>query len=349
MPSIAEENRKKTTIKDVARLAGVAPSTVSRVVAGSSRISPQTHRRVRQAMEDLNYHPNAIARSLARRSTGIIGLNISRPAEQAFANPFFAEVIRGIGSVLQKKGFNLLLSSSDTEREERQTCLGLLRENRVDGVILTSSRAGDRLIKELKKERHPFVLIGRVIDGDDVNWVNNDNEAVGAMAVRHLYDLGHRRIAIINGPREFVVSIDRENGYRRALEERGLRVDPGMVQNGRFTQDEGYRAMERLLQVRPHPTAVFAADDAMALGALQCLNKHGLRVPTDISLIGVNDDPIAAHVQPPLTTVRIPIFELGAVAARMIVELVEGELDVSQRVILPSCLVVRESTAGPAR
>lgn len=332
------------TIRDVAQRAAVSPSTVSRVLAGSTRISPDTHARVQKAMDELNYHPHAIAASLARRSTQSIGMVISRPPEQAFANPFFAEVIRGIGSVLHEAGLHLLLSFTPTPAEAHRVCLGLLRQRRVDGVILTSARQQDPLIAELHRECFPFVLIGRTQDGPPVSWVNNDNVLVGALATDHLLSRGHRRIALIIGPRDEVVSADRRQGWAQALARAGVPAPTEYVVDGGFTQEGAYRAMERLLALPERPTAVVAADDVMALGALRAAKEHGLSVPGDLALVGVNDDPISAYLQPPLTTVRIPVFELGATAARSLIELLSPGSLGPRQVILPSQLVVRESS-----
>lgn len=332
------------TIKDVAQLAGVSPSTVSRVLAGSSRISDDTHRKVRAAMKELRYHPHAIARSLARKSTRTLGLIIARPAEQAFANPFFPEVIRGIGSVIQKAGFSLILFTTENEKEERASCLQMLRGRTVDGVILTSSRIQDRLIGDLVTEGHSFVLIGRPTDPNGVTWVNNDNQAVGAMAVEHLASIGHREIALINGPKNLVVCQDRLEGYRTALTKLGLNYREELVVSAEFTQESGYHSMELLLSRSPAPTAVFCADDVMAIGAMKCLQDRDLRIPEDIAVMGVNDDVIGAYLTPSLTTIRIPIFDLGATAAGLLLDLVTGQAAGPKQVVLPSRLIPRGST-----
>lgn len=330
------------TIKDVAQAAGVAASTVSRVLSGSSRISPETHEKVRATMRELNYHPNAIARSLARKSTHTLGLVISRPAEQAFANPFFPEVLRGIGSAVQAEGYNLMLTMTASPQEERSACMRLLRQRRVDGVILTSVRMSDRLIDDLVKEEFPFVLIGRVPDHRPVNWVNNDNVAVGAMAVEHLLSKGHRRIGLINGSREMVVTHDRRQGYENALTAAGVPIRPEYVEDGSFTREGGYRAMQALLGLAEPPTAVFCTDDAMAVGALTALQAVG-RTRT-VALVGTNDDPLTALLDPPLSTIRIPVFDLGAIAARTLIDQLAHKTAGPIRVILPSQLVARESS-----
>ncbi|MGE5672666.1 MAG: LacI family DNA-binding transcriptional regulator [Mycobacterium leprae] len=330
------------TIKDVARLAGVATSTVSRVLSGSSRISPATHEKVRAAVKELNYHPNAIARSLVQKATKTIGLVIARPAEQAFANPFFPEVMRGIGSAVSAEGYNLMLNMSATPSDERTACMRMLSHRQVDGVILTSAHTTDRLIDDLLAEEYPFVLIGRVPDSRPVNWVNNDNVAVGEMAVEHLIGHGHRRIALVRGPKDLTVTTDRQQGYASALKRAGLPVLPEYHVDGGFTKEGGYRSMIQLLGLPEPPTAVFCSDDLMAVGALIALKERQLT--RSVALLGVNDDPLTALIDPPLSTIRIPIFDLGIMAARMLIDSLSGKVAGPRQLILPSQLVVRESS-----
>lgn len=330
------------TIKDVARVSGVAPSTVSRVLAGSSRISPETHEKVRATMRELNYHPNANARSLVRNATHTIGLIIARPAEQAFTNPFFPEVMRGIGSVLSTEGYNLMLSMTTSAAEEHSACLHMLRQRRVDGVVLTSARNDDRLIDDLLTEEHPFVLIGRAPGHRQVHWVDNDNVAVGEMAVEHLISKGHQRIGLIGGPQDLTVTTDRRQGYANALSRAGLPLRPEYETDGGFIREGGFRAMVDLLRLAEPPTAVFCTDDAMAVGALLALRTQGQT--NAVALVGVNDDPLAALIDPPLSTIRIPVFDLGAMAARILVDLLAHPVTGPRQVVLPSQLVVRESS-----
>lgn len=293
-------------------------------------------------MRELNYHPNEIARSLASKSTHTLGLVIARPAEQAFANPFFAEVLRGIGPAIHAEGYNLLLTMAVSHQEERSACMKLLRQRRVDGVILTSARLGDRLIDDLIREEFPFVLIGRVPDHRPVNWVNNDNVVVGAMAVEHLLARGHRRIALIHGAAEMVVSSDRRHGYVNALSNAGVSVRPEYDEDGGFSKEGGYRAMHRLLQLDSPPTAVFCLDDSMAVGALMALKEVGKH--RTVAIVGVNDDPLTQHMDPPLSTIRLPVFDLGSTAARTLIDLLARRSASPRQVILPSQLVVRESS-----
>lgn len=336
------------TIKDVARAAGVSPSTVSRVISDHPRISQSTKERVRQVMKELGYHPNAIARSLVTQSSRTLGLVMSRAAEKALANPFFPEVIRGIGAVANQARYALLLSTSLSPRRELEECLDMLESHRVDGVILLASRVKDRLVARLAREGYPFVVVGRVAEGDRVWWVNNDNAQAAREGVEHLLALGHRRIGCLAGAPEYLVTQDRVAGYRQALEAWGLPFDPGLVRYTDFSRDQGWEAARDLLRQPQRPTAFFATDDLLAWGAVQAAAELGLEVPGDLSVVGFNDDPLSAYVNPPLTTIRVPIFELGRVAARLLLERLHDPTTPVQHVLVPTHLVVRGSTA-PAR
>jgi DNA-binding LacI/PurR family transcriptional regulator len=340
------------TIKDVARAAGVSASTVSRVLTGNPRISPETQEKVRLVLRNLKYHPHAGARSLVTGSSRTIGLVTSRPGAETFANPFFPEVIRGICSVLEVAGYNLVLSTAQGEANQRKSCLDMLRSRHVDGVILTSSRLGDELIDALVSEGRNFVLIGRPADKAGnlshpaVYAVNNDNILAAAVATAHLVSGGHRRIAFVTGPQHWVYCFDRLQGYRQGLSQAGLPLDPALVQQGNITQQDGNRAVDRLFSLPEPPTAILAMDDTLALGALEAAQRRGLRVPADLAVAGFNDSPIASWTRPQLTTVRIPVFDLGAMAARMLAGLLDGTHARPHQVILPSEIIIRESTAG---
>lgn len=340
------------TIKDVAKIAGVSPSTVSRVLAGNPNISPKTSENVRQVLRDLNYHPHAGARSLVTGSSRTIGLITSRPTAQTFATMFFPEVIRGIGSVLEGEGYNLLLSTTQGEAKQREACLQMLRSRHVDGVILTSSRLGDELIDALVAEDRNFVLIGRPADAEgnldhpSVHFVNNDNVLAAAVAVEHLISRGHRRIAFVNGPRHWVFCHDRLQGYQQGLAEAGIAFDPDLVQEGAITQQDGNQAVERLLSLPNPPTAILAVDDTISLGVLEAALRRGLRIPAELAIAGFNDSPITTWTRPQLTTIRIPVFDLGAMAARMLLSRLDGIPTRPHQVILPSQIIARESTIG---
>jgi len=345
------------TIKDVAKRAGVSPSTVSRVIADHPRISRATKERVRAAMRELNYQPNAAARSLVRRRTQTIGVALSRSTEAALANPFFPEVLRGIGAAARLARYSLTLTTATSYDEERQQCMELLTQRRVDGLIVLASHTDDPLIDWLDERGHPFVVLGRV-PGRDVPHVNNDNVAAAREATQHLLELGHRRIAFVGGPLDFIVTLDRLEGYKQALQEAGLAVDPRLVVTTDFSYEQAYEAARRLLTdsslagapgkgaggVSGRPTAFVAIDDGVALGVLAAAKSLGLRVPEQVSVVGFNDSPVCPHVAPPLTSVFIPVFDMGFAAAQMLCDILAGKRG-SRAVSLATRLVVRQSTA----
>ena len=331
------------TIKDVAKLANVSPSTVSRVISDHSRISPETKERVRQVMEALDYHPNMIARSLITRSSQTLGIVLSRSAESAFSNPFFPEVIRGISSITQKCHYYLMLATAENHSEEAGKCLRMVREKRVDGIILLASRVNDELIKELSVKNCPFVVVGRAPEYTKCYSVNNDNVQAANSAVRYLLNLGRRRIALLNGPEEYTFCQDRFEGYRLAFQECGIAYEPSLAKSGTLTQEDGYRLTKELLTEKPIPSAIFCVDDLMAMGAYLAIREQRLSIPNDIAVVGFNDDPIASVIEPKLTSIRIPIYEMGVCAAEMMIQALAGkEVSPSQK-ILSSELIIRES------
>lgn len=333
------------TIKDVAKLAGVSPSTVSRVIAGSDRISDRTKERVRQAMKEVNYVPNAIARSLVQSRTRTVGFTLSRRADQAFSNPFFSEVLRGMSKVAQRWEHDILLSISLNEQDEKEKCLQLIRERRVDGLIISTSRIRDEVIEVLLREKTPFVVIGRSA-GAPVLSVNNDNVEASRRATNHLLEQGYRKIAFISGPRNLVVSLDRCHGYEKALAEAGLPVESERIVETDFSEDAGFAALYRMREAGVEFDAVLASDDLFALGALRFANHTGLRVPEELGIVGFNDTPMMSHTHPPLTSVRILSYELGAEAMELLLQGLKNpeKLRPGKEILLPAELRVRRSS-----
>lgn len=331
------------TIKDVAKMAKVSPSTVSRVIAGSERISKATHERVKRAMDHLGYYPNANARSLVKNSTETIGLVLSRSVVSALSNPFFPEIFRGITSVTQEYGYSLLLSSSKDHIQEEEEALRMLRERRVDGLLILASRVNDPLIEKLQQGNYAFVVVGRIPEDENVLWVNNDNVEAAKKAVAYLTGLGHRNIGLLVGSAEYIVSQDRLEGYRLALEEAGIPYDPTLVEEIDFTEEGGFRGMEALLSRKPDLTAVFAIDDLLAIGAMKALKQHGRNIPADVSIVGFNDDPLASYVDPALTTIRIPIYEMGIKAAQMLIQRIKEDEPNEIHAVLGNEIILRNS------
>ncbi len=270
-----------------------------------------------------------------------LGLVLCQSPEQVFADPFLPQVLRGINDVAQAAGYRILLETVTHPEDNGYSALVL--ENRIDGFILSGPRSDDEALRSLHEEGFPIVLMGRLPDVD-IPFVDVDNVRAAYGAVEHLIRLGHTRIGMItNGPLHYTASADRLEGYRRALNDHALPYDPDLVVYGAFREESGQVAMDHLLEREDPPSAVFVASDAVALGALVSIRRHGLRVPDDIALVGFDDIPLAAYVNPPLTTVRLPARRLGEEAARLLVALVEGREVESTHILLDTTLVVRAS------
>ena len=329
------------TIKDVARLANVSPSTVSRVLANSPRISEETKRRVRAALEQLNYHPNAFARGLVTNSTGAIGILIPPSAQEFFVNPFFAEWMAGVAEVARQRGVDTVLSTS--ARGEIETLDHMIRGRRVDGVLLIGARQSDPVLQEVSKLRCPAVLLGRPADPAPISWVNNDNQRAAYDATVHLLNLGHRRIGFLGGASDLVVTMDRVAGYRQALVDYGVEPDPRLEVSSFFLEQGGYLGMMRLLAIPDRPTAVLCADDVLAFGGMRAAHELGFEVPGDLAIVGFNDIRLAELAHPALTSVRVHMHELGVRSAQLLLEEIDQGKPLQRRVIVNHELVIRYS------
>jgi len=340
----------KVTIKQVAELAGVHPSTVSRVFSGNAKISDSTRRRVMAVADQLNFHPNAIARSLTTRRAHSLGMIIPHTQEEFFLDIFFPQVIRGLADVTYEQGFRVILAGVDNPEHEPEAALRLIRSQQVDGMIVQASRVGVDTTDVLLDEHLPFVLLGRPVeDKPKISWIEVDASQATFEAVQYLIQLGHRRIAFIGGRPNMVVTLDRLQGYRCALKEATLPCDEQLIGYGEFGQDGGYQAMRTFLAVdRERPTGVFAANDLMAIGAMQAIQEAGLNVPHDCSVIGSNDSPIAAVTSPRLTSSRAPYYELARQAAQALISQLGDEPAEPVKRLIPCQLIVRDSTAPPA-
>ncbi|MDK2919786.1 MAG: hypothetical protein PWQ37_2519 [Candidatus Petromonas sp.] len=337
----------KVSIREVAKEANVSISTVSRVLRNYKNVPPETRERVMGAVKKLNYVPNIAAQSLTQGSMRNIGIVFTRSTENAFSNPFFADVLRGIGSVAEKYDYYLqLISFSDINMEKEET-IKLLKSGRVDGVILLSSRVYDSLIYELLSQDLKFVLSGRVLEhnllGEKMYYVNTDNIGDSYKAVCHLIKMGHKKIAILNAPMDYVVSKDRYDGFRQALMWGGIEHEPDLEINGGYTLEDAKKAVKEKLMKRRDITAIFATDDMKAVATVQAAKELGLRVPEDIAVIGYNDFREATIVEPNLTTIRVPIYDLGKESANMLVKLLKGEEIKERKKILPTEFIIRES------
>jgi LacI family transcriptional regulator len=328
------------TLEEIAQVAGVSRSTVSRVINNEPNVRQEVRQRVWQVVDEMGYHPNVAARSLVSRRSQTLGVIIPETVNTVFVDPFFPQVLRGTADAANESKYYLMLSMVSQPLEE-DFYRRALRSQMLDGVVIVSSRVGDPLIPRLLQDHIPFVTIGRRLHHPDVSYVDADNVRGARMATEHLLQHGRRRVATITGPSNMVPGLDRREGYRAALREAGLPINENLVAEGDFTEAGGYAAVEQLLPLEPD--AVFVASDLMAVGALRALRQAGRRVPDDVALVGFDDAPVAAYTNPPLTTVRQPIYDLGVTAIKLLLRLLETETEGPLRTILATELVVRAS------
>jgi LacI family transcriptional regulator len=331
------------TIKDVARQAGVSVATVSRVYSGRDPVSEHTRTRVCEVGARLGYAPHGAAQSLITNRTRTIGVLLPD-----LYGEFFSEVIRGIDQTARAQGYHLLVSSAHQDPAAMQAALRAMR-GRVDGLIVMSPDLAARSQLAALPTRFPTVLLNSADDGPHSRSITIANYDGAQVMVRHLIGLGHRRIATIKGSEGNLDAAERLRGYRAALAEAGIEGEPAWELDGDFDEHSGFAAAERLLALDPRPTAVFAANDSMAIGALSGIRQAGFRVPEDISVTGFDDIPIARYMDPPLTSVHVDISALGERAARRVLEaMTDPAAPPARHEVLPATLVVRASSGAAA-
>ncbi len=340
------------TLRDVAQRAHVSPSTVSRVlnnISTSIPISEETRQRVLLAAHEVGYKPNVAARQLARQqSFDLICVIVPHASPSVLTHPFYMSVVQGIARTCQQQGYAVTLYFADTNTPDPQILArdyGRIQDIPANGVILTTTYLDEQYVPRLLADNIPFVHIGH-LSGDTppaTHFVDVDNVLGGRQATEHLLQKGHQRIATITGNLTMPAGQDRLHGYRTAMQTAGFAVLPGWIVPGTFDPDSGYAGMQQLLALSPRPTAVFAASDAMAIGAMQAIQEAGLTVPDDIALVGFDDLPQAAHTTPPLTTVQQPTARLGEVAAELLLAQVTA-VPTPPHIILQPHLIIRDST-----
>ncbi|MEV0091724.1 LacI family DNA-binding transcriptional regulator [Streptomyces sp. NPDC050738] len=339
----------RPTLEEVAARAGVGRGTASRVINGSPRVSDRTREAVQAAVDELGYVPNRAARALAANRTDAIALVVPEPETRFFAEPYFSDIVRGVGSAMADTEMQLLLTLVGNDRE-RDRLAQYLAAHRVDGVLLVSVHAHDPLPDLLEQLDIPAVISGRRSDHETLPSVDSDNLEGARSAVGHLISRGRRTIAHITGRLDVYGAQCRVEGYRKALAAAGLDTDESLQASGDFTEEGGRRAMTQLLDLRPDLDAVFAGSDVMAAGARQVLRERGRTIPGDVALIGYDDSAIARHMDPPLTSVRQPIEEMGRAMARLLLSEIAarrpGEVRTQPRpqIVLPTELVTRFSS-----
>ena len=331
------------TLEDIARQAGVSRSTVSRVVNNLSNVSEDVRKRVSDVIQETGYHPHPAARALASHRSWTIGLILPRSVSFFFTDPYYLHLTRGIAQACNQNGYTLALFLADVKDDEEKIVSRVARKGFMDGVIIQSGSFGDdEIIDRLIEAEIPLVVCGRPFRPENVSYVDIDNVNSVYNAMTYLIRLGNKRIGTITGPTTSTVGIDRLEGYRRALMERGLPVEDTLIAEGDFTDGGGYYAMKKILPFKPD--AIFAASDVTARGAMRAVTEAGLNIPGDIAFIGFDDLPNATFSDIQLTTVRQPIQRSGSVAAEILIDLIERPDSQPRRVILPTELVIRSSS-----
>jgi DNA-binding LacI/PurR family transcriptional regulator len=339
---VSRRSSGRPTLDGVAARAGVSPSTVSRVVRGSTPVSPGLEEAVRRAITETGYVPNSAARSLATSRTDSVGLVISDSQIRVFEDPFFAAVASGVTVALADTPlrFVIIMAKSTVDGRWLES---YVRGGHIDGVMVAALHDDDPLLRLLERPDIPVVVLGRPRRGSARWYVDADNYGGGRTAVEHLLAGGRRRIATITAVLGTQSAAARLSGYRDALAEAGRRRHARLEVNGDYSAEDGYRAMARLLSQDPKLDAVFVASDMMATGAIRALREHGRRIPDDVAVVGFGGDPNTAHLDPPLTTVAQPAEQMGRELARLMVRALDDPTPGAQ-LVMPTRLVVRSST-----
>ncbi len=338
------------TIKDVAKLANVAPSTVSRVIANNPRISEKTKIRVRKAMTELGYHPNIIARSLANQSTKTIGIVMTSFTEKVLQNPFFPEVIRGISRGAHEKKYSIHMATGQLETEIFEGVIQMVQGRLVDGIVLLYSRLDDPVQQYLQENNFPFVVVGKPYKYEQkITYVDNDNYTASKDATELLIEKGHKHIGFVGGSRDLVVTADRFRGYQDALNDAGIPYNEDYVVYEEFLPEYGKEDIDlsiikKVFSLSQPPTAFVILDDVMAFGVLNMFDQIGRVVPDDVSIVSFNNVLLSEISRPPLTSVDIDIYRLGYEAGKNLIQQVENPNEPAKRIIIPHKIIERQSS-----
>jgi len=329
--------REKVSIIDVARRAGVSPATVSRVLNKTANVSPELKERVLSAVSELNYVPDPFAHGMRTKRTRSIGLIISD-----ITNPFFPELARGVEDYVSSLGYSLILCNTDAKPENEKRYVELLLNKGIDGLMFTSLRIGEDVIRSLLNDGIPCILVGRKPENiEGLVYVVTDNYRGGCIAGEYLFSLGHRRFAHISGPLDNSAGRERLAGFIDALKKRGIKEKDITIINSDFTMEGGYKSAEDILRLETLPSGIFFANDAMAIGALQRFWEDRIGIPETFSIIGFDNIKVSGLVSPPLTTISQEIYKIGQLSARELIKIIEGEK--GEPVILEPKLIERRS------
>ncbi|HHV97413.1 MAG TPA: LacI family transcriptional regulator [Clostridiaceae bacterium] len=327
------------TIQDVARKAGVSVATVSRVINNSPSVSETTYRKVMQAIEELDYKPNLLGRNLRRTETRMILVLLP-----TISNPFYSKIVKGIERVARENGYNILLCNTDSRVETEREYLKLLKNRLSEGAIFMAPVIDRDELSELSR-KYPIVQCCEYMEEAHVSYVTIDNFSAAYKAVQYLIGLGHKRIGMISCKNNYISTIQRKEGYKKALEDAGLVFSEDLIKVGNYGFKSGIRAAKQFLAKKDNvPTAVFAISDSMAIGAIRCFKENGMKVPGDISVIGFDDITYASMYDPMLTTVSQPQVELGCEAMELLLAQIRGDIKEPKSIFLDYELIIREST-----
>ncbi|ANS74977.1 LacI family transcriptional regulator [Paenibacillus yonginensis] len=329
-----------TKIVDVAAKAGVSPATVSRVLNRSNGVTERTRLKVMKAIEELGYHPNAAAKHLRSQRTKTIGV-----IAQDINSTYFTEIIKGIENMAYAQGYRVIICDAENHKEKEQEYLNLLLDRTIDGLILIVPLITDEEIIELADKGYFVAVVGRHIQHDRIPCVYTDNVKFSREVVKHLVQQGHRDIVFLNGHPDAVDSFERLEGYLKALRDHQIPFRPEFVENGHFSENGGYEALKRLVEKQLSFTAVFAANDEMALGVYRACAELGIRIPDQLAVIGVDNNRISKYIQPTLSTVNQPKYTMGAILVeKFIDQMNENQFENKRVFVVDSELIVRESS-----
>ena len=338
------QNMNDLKLEDIAKLAGVSRSTVSRVVNASPNVGAATRKRVEKIIQNTGYHPNAAARSLASQRTNMIGLVIPRTTSAFFTDPYFPHLTQGVAFACNSHHMTLSLFLVGNQEDENEITPRLLRRGMLDGILLQSGNSDDMLFRRLISSQVPLLVLGRPFEEKSVNYIDVDNISAAKSATSHLIELGYQRIGMITGAIRSTTSIDRETGFRQAMAEAGREIDPSLIAEGDFSENSGYLAMKKLLPFRPD--AIFAQSDVMAIGAMRAVQEAGLKIPGDVAFVGFDDLPVASTLPLKLTTVHQPITHFGIKAVDLLIDMIEKGSKPAKRMILDAELIIRDTCGG---
>lgn len=325
-------------IKDVAEKAGVSVATVSRVINHNPNVKKHLRQRVLQAIEEMGYLPSGIARSMRNQSVPVVGLIISD-----IQNPFFTSLVRAVEDVALENDYTVLLCNSDEDPQKEQLYIDVLARERIAGIIIIPSH--ENCCQSLKKLKVPVVLVDRKLKSLKCDSVVLDNVCGAKEAIDHLIEMGHRRIGFVGAPLNVSVGFERFTGYQAALKDHGIPINETLIQIGNFKEEGGFQATKKLLEQDPRPTAIFSVNNLMTMGALKAIYEMNLKIPDDISIIGFDDMPWLSLINPPLTAIRQPVYEIGAEAARLLFSRINEEIENPPiHLVLKPELIVRGST-----